>query len=155
MFKLQDLVGRKVKDIFMGDEYLCFVALDPADPFGNGVVAFQVEGDCCSTSEFFDFYGVEALLSNGAVTHVDEVDLSPGDVGYKPETWEEGVVHEYDEVQVYGYRITTEHPTFGPQYSVFSFRNTSNGYYGGWMEPIDPLRVPKGSISRLTQDKVG
>lgn len=53
-----------------------------------------------------------------------------------------------------GYRLTTVHPKFGEVSSVFSFRNVSNGYYGGWIEPVD-LDVTKADQIKLTDDEVG
>lgn len=119
------LVGATVRAIHISEDYLTFDT-------DRGLVTYTVEGDCCSHSYFFDFYGVEHLLKNGAVTAFESVGLSPGDVGYHAPTW---TVPEdaYDEVVVYGFRLTTEHPGFGSVTSVFSFRNSSNGYYGGWM----------------------
>ena len=58
----------------------------------------------------------------------------------------------------YGYEIVTEHPTFGEVTCVFSFRNDSNGYYGGslvgplgakdtsWDGVIDGAPVIKGDV---------
>ena len=61
---------------------------------------------------------------------------------------------DWEEVQVYGYRITAEHPLFGPVSAVMSFRNTSNGYYGGWMDRShkEPNYLPE---HQLFADKVG
>jgi len=124
------LVGKTVREIWMNEQYLKFVT-------DQGVVIFEVEGDCCSHSYFFDFYGVANVLGR-EVVDFSSVSLSPGDPGYRPETFENGVGDvQYDYVQVYGYRITTEHPSFGHVSAVLSFRNSSNGYYGGWMEVID------------------
>ena len=51
----KDLVGRTVNKIFMSNDYLQF------DTDG-GTFVYAVEGDCCSTSYFYDFHGVEKLL---------------------------------------------------------------------------------------------
>jgi hypothetical protein len=124
---LKQMVGATVAAIYISEEYLTFET-------DRGLFGFTVEGDCCSNSYFFDFHGVEHLLSNGPVLAFEEVELSPGDPGYRPSTWQDGTGDvQGDYVRVYGYRLTTEHLAFGPVSSVFSFRNLSNGYYGGWM----------------------
>lgn len=107
------LVGRKVEKIFMNKDSLRFET-------DKGPVVFGVDGDCCSTSYFYDFYGVANLLKNGPVTEVKSVPLD-----------EKSTNGSSDEVQCYGYQITTESPEWGQMTSVFSFRNYSNGYYGG------------------------
>src|SRR5690242_380172 len=118
------LIGATVVGIYVSEEYLTFET-------NRGLVTYTVDGDCCSHSYFFDFHGVENLLSNGPVIAFESVDLSPGDVGYQDPA---ATRREYDEeVVVYGFRLTTEHPQFGSVSSVFSFRNSSNGYYGGSM----------------------
>lgn len=145
---LRKLIGQQVKEVWMNEENLQFVTAD-------AVLDFYVEGDCCSHSYFFDFYGVDLLLKF-PVVDVEEVDLSPGDPGYLPPGYEKG----YESIQVYGYRITVEDPKLGNRSAVFSFRNSSNGYYGGWLVPRDyvhkgeslPMFAPE---ERLTGDKVG
>lgn len=122
----------------------------------KGGLSFEVEGDCCSHSYFHDFYGVADLLGK-EVIGFESVFLQPGDAGYRPETWEKPESKDDwddDHVQVYGYRFTWADPTFGPRSAVLSFRNLSNGYYGGWMEPVKYR--PGGPNSRvLTEDVVG
>lgn len=123
------LEGKKIQRVFLNEDYLKFVT-------DQGIVLFTVEGDCCSQSVFYDFYGVKKLLENGKVILAEEVSLTPNDI--TTDGWEEKDKKSYQEsIDVYGYSIVTEHPAFGQQTSVFSFRNYSNGYYGGWMEIVD------------------
>lgn len=117
--ELQSLVGKKIRKIFLNDSFLKFET-------DQRPLTYGVEGDCCSHSYFFDFYGVKKLLENGPVTEVKEVELKQGDNNAKSD---DDCVN--DCIQCYGYQITTESKEFGPQTSVFSFRNSSNGYYGG------------------------
>ena len=112
--KLQPLVGAKVTAISMTEDKLIFET-------DKGVFDYEVYGDCCSWSYFYDFVGAEKLLTNGPITGIKEVEL---------ESFEQG----YDYVQCYGYQLFSEHPVWGEQTSVFSFRNDSNGYYGGELE---------------------
>lgn len=134
---LNDMIGRTVNAIFWSEGTLVFMT--DAEP-----MAYAVEGECCSHSYFHDFYGVEHLLKNGPVISAEDIELAPGDADYRAKTWEEGVGSvDYGEVEVYGYRLTTEHPLFGPVSSVVSFRNSSNGYYGGWMQRVDPREIDR------------
>lgn len=132
------LVGAEVSEIFVGDDLLTFVT-------DRGVISYRVEGDCCSHSYFFDFHGVARLLENGLVTAFEAVDLAPGDVGYQAPDAQHRHTYGEDDIKVYGYRLTTVDPVFGPVTSVFSFRNASNGYYGGEMA------LSRGLIDRETQ----
>lgn len=123
--ELKDLIGRKVNKIFINKDFLMFET-------DKGDLIYAVTGDCCSSSYFYDFYGVKALLKNGPVTEVKTVELLPSDVACTNGD-------SSDVVQVYGYQITTECEHYGERTSVFSFRNSSNGYYGGSINLAYPL----------------
>jgi hypothetical protein len=145
----EEIIGAAVFAIHINEDRLVFET-------SKGIVAYEVDGDCCSRSYFFDFYGVRNLLDNGPVTAFEEVHLSPGDPGYRADTWEKGAgwsEGEYEDVKVYGFRFTTSHPMFGDVSSVVSFRNSSNGYYGGDMRSIELDSVPSGML-RLQTDLV-
>ena len=133
---LEKLVGKKVKRVFFNEDNLKFETED-------GNFTYGVEGDCCSSSYFYDFYGVKNLLNNGAITEVKEVDLHPDDIAKTKGDWstEKDRKYEDDSIQVYGYQLTTISPEFGEVTSVVSFRNYSNGYYGGWMEEVSDREV--------------
>lgn len=132
--KLNELVGRKVTKISFSQDYLRF------ETESGHTYTFTVSGDCCSSSYFYDFYGVQNLLKNGPVTEVKEVELAPADLKQ-----EDG-----DCIAVYGFQLTTESPEFGPVTSVFSFRNRSNGYYGGSLEDS----TSEAEIPEITVDVV-
>lgn len=116
----KSLVGKKVLKIFVDSDYLIFQT-------DQGQVAYMVEGDCCSTSYFYDFVGVEKLLKNGPVLSWKSIPLELP-ANEKPK--------EDEYIQCYGFELVTEDPAYGEVTSVVSFRNSSNGYYGGWMEEI-------------------
>lgn len=130
---IEKLVGTQIKRVYMSAEYLKFET-------DQGDLAFVVEGDCCSSSYFHDFIGVEKLTANGPVISAASVSLSEDDPRSNTEN-----SHDYEEIECYGYEIVTEDPQFGPVTSVFSFRNSSNGYYGGWMTSIEtaPAGLPE------------
>jgi hypothetical protein len=140
------LTGKTVREIWMNRDYLTFVTDD-------GPTTFTVYGDCCSDSFFFDFYGVGNVIDREVVAF-EKVDLSPGDPGYHPETYEVENEGYWVETEVYGYRLITEHERFGHVSAVLSFRNESNGYYGGWMEHTDavPAYEPE---NRVLADVIG
>lgn len=115
---LNELIGKKIQRIFLTEDYLQFLT-------DQGTFCFSAEGDCCSHSVFYDFIGVKKLLENGPVKSVRELSLEIDNATDRK---------QYDEsIQAYGYEIVTEHPIFGEMTSVFSFRNYSNGYYGGFL----------------------
>lgn len=109
------LTGKKINKIFFSKQFLRF-----STDYGD--FTYEVEGDCCSHSEFWDFYGVTKLLESGPVTQVAEVELERGNT--RPDGDDEST-------QYYGYKIVAEHPMWGEITAVFSFRNMSNGFYGG------------------------
>ena len=132
----RDLVGRTINKIFMSHEYL---QLDTS----GGTFVYTVEGDCCSVSYFYDFYGVEKLLKGNPVVSVKEIELDePTDADAR----------RGDVVRAYGFEIVTEDPELGEVTSVFSFRNDSNGYYGGWMSFTD---ARPSYLKELTTDELG
>jgi hypothetical protein len=131
---IEVLNGAKVTKIWMDEDSLTFET-------DKGLIAFAVEGDCCSTSVFYDFYGVDNLLKNGPITEIEDIDL---------EITGDDKDSDDDCVKVYGVRLTTVSDEFGPMSSVFSFRNYSNGYYGGSL--IDG--EPNTNAPELTEDCV-
>lgn len=116
---LEDLVGKKIEKIFINSECLRFQT-------DQGDFHYTVYGDCCSSSYFHDFIGVEKLLKNGKVISTKKISLElPKD---------EETEDDWEYIQCYGFEIVTEDPEFGEVTSVMSFRNSSNGYYGGSLE---------------------
>ena len=115
---IERLIGRTIQKIYMNSQYLKFET-------NLGDIVFTVYGDCCSSSYFHDFIGVEKLLKGTPVVSVKSIDLTTDDSPVKVNR------NDYEEIACYGYEIVTEDPKFGEVTSVFSFRNSSNGYYGG------------------------
>lgn len=118
---MREMIGWKIKAIRMSDSYLSFDAVrgDEGQTFN-----YEVYGDCCSYSYFYDFFGMNKLINdnNSAVKEVNDKSLGePDDANSRAG----------DVVAQYGIEIVTEHNYYGDQTAVFSFRNDSNGYYGG------------------------
>lgn len=109
------LVGKTIKEIFINEDQSVLVFVTD-----GGDVILQAEGDCCSESWFADLLGVDCLLGQ-IVTAVEEVEMPDYNV-------EDGRGRQ-EEDQAYGYRFTTARG-----YADLIFRNSSNGYYGGWLE---------------------
>lgn len=120
-YELDKFVGLDISKIGISETEMQFVTRD------GQKIYLSVYGDCCSYSYFYDFYGVWNLIGNGPILSVEEVDLLPSDPGYHLED-------NAGYVQIYGIRFTTKHQLWGPVSSTISFRNESNGYYGGWAE---------------------
>lgn len=128
---LKEMVGTKVKHIYMNEDYLRFIVEKNNEEYS---CTFSVYGDCCSMSWFHDFYGVKKLLNNTIVSYAEK-SLEPGDEVCKCARCKNG-----EFIQVYGYQFFTEGEN-GEQTSVFSFRNSSNGYYGGNLEISNDIKV--------------
>lgn len=121
------LKERVVKEIFVsaGEGEIRIVTDD-------GIMGAHAVGDCCSESWFADFTGVDALL-NHRVLEVDIVDMEEVSDGRTRQ--------EVD--QIYGYKFKTE-----AGYADLVFRNSSNGYYGGWVE----AGMAEGATTPITED---
>ena len=141
MDTLKDLVGKKINRIFVNQKYLKFKT-------NEGNFTYTVLGDCCSNSFFYDFYGVRNLLEGGKIKEVKEVKLHPTDLFVIPD--------KGDNTSVYGFSITIEleeNDYYRERTAVFSFRNESNGYYGGWIEKVQDIQDMK-VFPEITEDIV-
>lgn len=146
---LDNLVGKTVEKIYWSEERLVIVTDD-------GTFAYDVEGDCCSSSYFHDFFGVRNLLDNGPIISVGDVNLHDDDPRFSsPVTPQDEDSYSDESIQVYGYEFVTSHPVFGEMTSVLSFRNSSNGYYGGWMDRVEgEFAIPEDALE-LSGDYIG
>ena len=125
------LIGRMVSRLFVssGEGTLYFDT-------ETGVLALDADGDCCSESWFADITGVDALLG-ATVLAVDVLDMP--DVDDNRSRQERDIA--------YGAQLTT---TRGR--CVVAFRNSSNGYYGGWITgPVDGAEIP-ATAKEITDD---
>lgn len=110
---MKELLGKKILHIFVSEgEYLLSFHTD------EGIHSYETEGDCCSESWFSDIIGTQALL-NAIVISAEDIDIN----NYNTE---DGRGRQESD-QVYGIKMMT---TKG--YADIMFRNSSNGYYGGW-----------------------
>ncbi len=107
------LVGRKILAISTDfDTWLSFV-----DDKGS-VFPFSLQADCCSHTWFFRFLNIDKVLGEvvvGVAEGRPDVDAEDGHG-----------TQEYD--SVYNYCLLTAKGGM-----EITFRNSSNGYYGGWI----------------------
>jgi hypothetical protein len=98
-------------------------------------LSYSCEGDCCSSSWFEHISGVEFLVGH---TIVKTEDISLDSV-----TPEEEKQHE--SLAQYGYRFTTD-----KGYFEIDMRNSSNGYYGGYI--TGPNKIEEANCSKIEND---
>lgn len=88
---------------------------------GGDLFSFYAEGDCCSDSWFADFFNVSKLIGQ-KIIGIGSIDLKE----YEYNIEDGRGLQDVD--QVYGFRFYTDDVV-----AVLAFRNSSNGYYGGWL----------------------
>lgn len=117
------LEGQRIKQINISEDSL-FITTN------KGTHKFRIEGDCCSHSYFHEFLNVNQMLTWVAKS-VEEIDM--------PEVPIEEYGEYEESILAYGYKFHTE-----GGYGIVVFRNSSNGYYGGYMEYdglVDPSTI--------------
>jgi hypothetical protein len=127
---VKSMAGRRIASIGLSDdrEILTFRFMDGHEQ------SFGVEGDCCSRSWIEhleapdDVIGAEftEYVSGGSVEDDDKYNpIIPGKLGYhgQPD-------REHECLKVYQDTFRTSRGDI-----VLEYRNSSNGYYGGWLEP--------------------
>jgi len=109
---MSDLIGKLVTGLKIGDGETVMVV-----EFEGGQSVYECEGDCCSNTWIADIVGVQRLIGH-TVLKVEQLDV--------PEVEDGRTRQEYD--QFYGVKLITD-----GGYVDVVYRNSSNGYYGGWM----------------------
>ena len=109
--EMTELVGRSIRRVELKDGELLFFTID------NTIIRYDCEGDCCSSSWFEEIDNPDALI-DARVVSVESVDLDK----VIPD------ISAYECLRLYGTKITT---TKGN--ATVDMRNSSNGYYGGWI----------------------
>lgn len=97
---------------------------------------FYLEGDCCSTSWFSDMRGLVALRGH-TVLSVEH---------YRGDDPEDGRGNQ-DSDEVYQYLV---HTTGGT--AELTWRNSSNGYYGGWLCEVEQAIIDRDKMHKLEKD---
>lgn len=108
----QEFVGKIIKEVYINDD-----ATTVAFLFDNkDLIAFDVEGDCCSRSYLEDIFNKYQLLGS-LITSIEEIDIGQKSSG------------DYTEIKYHAVKIHTENGI-----CQFEFRNESNGYYDGYLD---------------------
>ena len=126
---MEPIRGLLIREVYRSDDELVFV-------IDAGAISFLVEGDCCSESWYHLIEGVENLIG-ASVVAIFEADVRDVDEN-------DGRGRQESE-SIYGIGLLT---TKGVSRIVF--RNSSNGYYGGWIKFIDEANI--AGHERVTQD---
>jgi hypothetical protein len=113
--ELQELVGLTITHVKVNEDKTAISFV-----YFNGEKSYRAEGDCCSYSWIEHLSGIEQLIG-ATVTRIEDIAL--------PEV--EGV-DGWDVVQSYGLKIHTN-----KGYALLEYRNSSNGYYGGYLSPYE------------------
>lgn len=129
-----DLFGRIIHDVRMDD---------------GGQIAFEVcgghrtfitTGDCCSSTWIENVQNVE-YLRGATFTKYEVIDVEPGEDYIDDGDGEPGEDYDYydDEnfIKYYGVKLHLSKNGVVLPELIIEFRNRSNGYYGGNLEPGD------------------
>lgn len=128
------LIGR---EIFSFKNDLYEIAFDT----NWGEVKWKVEGDCCSSSWIESVDVLPGLVDSVRAIELEEIPFFEQGTGLVEA---KSNLQEYH--QFYGIEINTYNGT-----GVIDFRNSSNGYYGGWM---NVSYVEKHPILKLFSNNV-
>lgn len=136
---MNELINKIIRKIELDSEnqhYLRFTT-------NEGIFIYETEGDCCSESWFADIIGVQNLLNSKIISvelvEREAIDNDSGYTRYAPKNYNVNDGRgrqDYD--SVYAYKFITN-----KGYSDIIFRNSSNGYYGGWLNYITELPKKK------------
>jgi len=112
------MVGKVVTALFLDKDCQHYVRFQTT----TRNMDFYCEGDCCSEAWFADLLGVENL-TNATIIAVIEKPMDDYDVC-------DGRGRQESDC-VYGFTFKTTKGDFD-----LIFRNSSNGYYGGWLDKM-------------------
>lgn len=108
---MQELIDKVIKEIYVNETGLIFIT------DSDERLYYQVDGGCCSSSYFSEIMHPESILGH-RIVKVDALEQESGE----PTIQEEDII--------YAYRITSDRE-LGLSNCIVTFRNSSNGYYGG------------------------
>lgn len=120
MSEMDALVGKKIISVSINPDKTTLKFNLEAGPFNLPFIAFDAEGDCCSNSWFNNITGIANLLGEEVV----EVESKAEPSESKPNTTD----HGEEEMSYYGVTLKTK-----KGFCDIEFRNSSNGYYGGYL----------------------
>jgi len=115
---MKELIGKKITGLRINEDQSVLVF-----DTDQGVIAYSTWSDCCSETWFADITGVSALIG-GTVRTANKMRMEDYNI-------DDGRTRQ-DRDKAYGYLLTTD-----KGYTDIVFRNSSNGYYSGKIEPLD------------------
>jgi len=120
--ELKDLIGKTIKEVRIEptNTYIQFETED-------WIFSYITEGDCCSESWINHISGLQAIIGH-KVLKTEEVDMPTIHLGQK------GFSERQEVDQVYCFKIFTNQGV-----CELEMRNSSNGYYGGYLKKVDFL----------------
>ncbi len=131
---MKELIGKKVLGVMAHpDKHYWRFITDAGD------IDYYCYGDCCSESWINHVNGLDELVG-GTVWNVDDIDFYAL-LKVEPEPTRQ----ESDDVLFH--RIKTEKGV-----CTFEFRNSSNGYYGGSLDYVEPDNA--SGFEKITADLV-
>lgn len=126
------LIGKTVKTILLDKDKQNFIKFVTTE----GTIAIEAEGDCCSETWFADIISPQAML-NGMINKIEYVEMPKDDSRSRQESDE-----------IYGLKFKTD-----GGYTDIIFRNSSNGYYSGWLNAIEEKDIPANvEFMTITED---
>lgn len=131
---MKELEGKIIQEVWIDQANERFLMFQT----DQGLLAYEAEGDCCSESWFYHVLGVDNLIGQ-RVLEIEHVDLGEPLDGFSRQ----------DVDELYGVKIKTERG-----WADVEFRNSSNGYYGGWLS-LFPCESPQAlgtGMVQLTED---
>jgi hypothetical protein len=127
---MKELIGKTISGIRVNEDQSVLIFDHP-----NGTTTgYVAEGDCCSETWFADITGVAALLG-GTVAEVEQVEMEAVEDGRTRQEWD----------LFYGVKLRTD-----KGFADIVYRNSSNGYYGGWIHPM-PTEY-RNDTTKITDD---
>lgn len=127
--RLSELIGRTLTgaDIDADEQHYLILHTDQGD------VVLSAEGDCCSESWFYEVTGLSDLYGH----------VITGGETREAEDATDGITRQESD-QIYGLALEAA----GAGRADVVFRNSSNGYYGGWLN-VDMDGVPPVGVRLL------
>lgn len=131
---MEELIGSKILDIEIAGDELWLKFTTSSNSF-----IYQANGDCCSESWFSEIINLDFLI-NHTVSEVEYLDLPllnqvDGHCRQKSDRF-------------YGFRIATE-----AGHTTIVFRNSSNGYYGGDCQFLEPDDLDINKVKESLRDE--
>ena len=131
MSTFEKLVGKTITELWISSDKENIVFVD-SEGKEHGFYAY---GDCCSNSWIEHMTGLDCLLGHHKVLSAEDMDIDSFNDS------------DSEHIQVYGITLTTERGHF-----LFEFRNSSNGYYGGYMEESPYSQMNRAEFLQVKTD---